>query len=210
MSVKDTSARERVPVGDVVAGDWIVAPEEDSAEPEQLLWRSVQRTPNGSLRWSLKTATGLRHLDQDAWVYRLLSTEPPGTADTDGANDQVSLEVIHALDQERGAEASLIRAIVTGIAIAIPISMVIWVGLVVLAVGDKDPDWGPWLGMALGIGTLSGVYFGALAGFVAKAHVLDDVDRHAVRAVEAAAGLSPSDDLGSRDLAGRGSALRTE
>jgi hypothetical protein len=80
----------------------------------------------------------------------------------------------------------LVRSVFAWVAIAVPFSIVVWVGLVALAVGDKDPEWGPWLGMAAAIGILNGVFFGALAGFITKAHVLDDVDRHTTEIVESA------------------------
>ena len=73
------------------------------------------------------------------------------------------------------------RAIVKSMLIAVPVMIAFEVLLVAVAVGDKDPDWVTWLGMAAGIGVLAGVFFGAWAGFVAKAHVLDDIDLHANR-----------------------------
>jgi hypothetical protein len=82
---------------------------------------------------------------------------------------------------EEAAERALARAIVKSVLISVPLMIAFWVLLVVVAVGDKDPDWGPWLGMAAGIGVLAGVFFGAWAGFVAKAHVLDDIDLHTNR-----------------------------
>ena len=58
------------------------------------------------------------------------------------------------------------------------VSVVIWVGLIALAVGDKHPDWAVWLAMATGIGILCGVFFGAWAGFVTQTHALEELDRH--------------------------------
>jgi hypothetical protein len=187
MSEKDRTGREKVPVADVIAGDWFLARDEDQGDPVQLLWRTGQRSPSGELGWSFKTSAGIRHFDQDEWVYRVIRTEQPVALDiVDPVDDGVLLEAVHALalEEERSAEASLIGTVFAGVAIAIPLSIVIWVGLVALAVGDKDPQWGPWLGMAAAIGVLNGVFFGALAGFITKAHVLDDVDRHATKMVE--------------------------
>jgi hypothetical protein len=188
MSEKDRTVREKVPVADIVVGDWIFTREEDRGDPVQLLWRSVQRLPNGDFRWSFKTNAGLRHFDRDEWVYRVKSTQQPVAGEVDAVGDEVSLEVVHvlALEEERSAEMSLIRAVFVGSAIAIPVSILIWVGLVALAVGGNDPEWGPWLGIAIGIGILNGVFFGAWAGFVTKAHLLDDVDRHATPVVKSA------------------------
>ena len=82
---------------------------------------------------------------------------------------------------EEAAERALARAIVKGMLISVPVMIAFEVLLVAVAVGAGNPDWGSWLGMAAGIGVLAGVFFGAWAGFVAKAHVLDDVDLHANR-----------------------------
>jgi hypothetical protein len=188
MSEQPRPDREKVPVAGIIAGDWIVAHDEDQGEAVQLLWRTGHRAPSGELGWSLKTSAGIRHFDRDEWVYRVTSTEHPVVLDiVDAVDAEVSLEAVHALvlEEERSAEASLIRSVFAAAAIAIPLSIGIWVGLVALAVGDKDPAWGAWLGMAAAIGLLNGVFFGALAGFITKAHVLDDVDQHATTVVEA-------------------------
>jgi hypothetical protein len=189
MSEKHRTDREKVPVADIIAGDWVFAHDEDQGEAVQLLWRTGQRWPSGEFGWSLKTSAGIRHFDRDEWVYRVISTEQPVALDiVDGVDAEVSLEAVQAvaLEEERSAEVSLIRTVFAATAIAIPLSIVIWVGLVALAVGDKDPEWGPWLGMAAAIGLLNGVFFGALAGFITKAHVLDDVDQHMTERVESA------------------------
>src|SRR5207244_803436 len=98
--------------------------------------------------------------------------------------------------------------------VSVPISVVIWVGLIGLAVGNKHPDWPVWVGMATGIGILSGLFFGAWAGFVTQTHRLEELDRHpetigalpehtpGVRA-EAANTAAPTDDrqeLRAQDL----------
>ena len=130
----------------------------------------------------------MRHFDQDATLYRVTSASPPKGSAVDAVEDEVSLDVVHALAEaeEHSAEVQLIRAVFVGVAVSIPVFVLIWVGLVALAVGGKDPDWAVWLGMAALIGILNGVFFGALGAFITRAHVLDDVDRHATQMVEAA------------------------
>jgi hypothetical protein len=88
---------------------------------------------------------------------------------------------------EEAAERALARSIVKSMLISVPLMIAFWVLLVAVAVGNKDPDWGSWLGMAASIGALAGVFFGAWAGFVAKAHVLDDIDLHTNRPLPNAA-----------------------
>ena len=92
---------------------------------------------------------------------------------------------------EVAAERALARAIVKSMLISVPLMIAFEVLLVAVAVGDKDPDWVSWLGMAAGIGVLAGVFFGAWAGFVAKAHMLDDIDLHANRPLPTALRVPP-------------------
>jgi hypothetical protein len=68
--------------------------------------------------------------------------------------------------------------ILKGVAISVPITIPICIALVALAVGGQHPKWGAWLGMAAGIGLLVGLFFGVWAGFVSKAHLLDEVEEH--------------------------------
>jgi hypothetical protein len=189
MHENHTTIREEVPVADIRAGDWIVIPDDaDQGIPEQLLWRFGQRSPDGEFRWSFKTTAGVRHFDQDATLYRVTRPSPPEAGAVDAVEDEVSLDVVHALAEaeEHSAEVQLIRAVFVGVAVSIPVFVVIWVGLVALAVGSKHPDWAVWLGMAALIGILNGVFFGALGAFITHTHVLDDVDRHAIEMVESA------------------------
>jgi hypothetical protein len=189
MSQNRRNEREKVRVADIIAGDWVMAHDDEQGEPVQLLWRTGRRSPSGEFGWSFKTSAGIRHFDEDEWVYRVTSAEQPVVLDlVDTVDDEATLEAVQALglEEERSAEVALLRTVFARVAIAIPLSIVIWVGLIALAVGDKDPDWGPWLGMAAAIGILNGVFFGALAGFITKAHVLDDVDDHVTKMVESA------------------------
>ena len=190
MHENQTTTREEVPVADIRAGDWILPPDDEGlGTPEQFLWRCFgPRSPSGEFRWSFKTTAGVRHFDQGATVYRVTSAEHPKAGAVDAVEDEVSLDVVHALAEaeEHSAEVRLVRAVFIGVAVSIPVFVVIWVGLVALAVGSKDPDWAVWLGMAAVIGIVNGVFFGALGAFVTQAHVLDDVDRHATQMVESA------------------------
>jgi hypothetical protein len=83
-----------------------------------------------------------------------------------------------ALQEELRAERSLVRHVFIGIAVAVPVSIVVWEGLIALAVGGKHPDWPVWLGMAALIGVLTGVFFGTWAGFVSQTHTFEELDHH--------------------------------
>jgi hypothetical protein len=82
-----------------------------------------------------------------------------------------------ALEEERGAERALVRAIIKDVAICVPVAIPIFVGVIALALRSQDPRWGAWLGMAVGIGVLAGLFFGVWAAFVTKAHLLDEIDQ---------------------------------
>ena len=77
------------------------------------------------------------------------------------------------------AERSLWHAVIVWTLVAIPICIVIWCGLITLAVGTKDPQWGAWLGIGVRVGAFAGAFFGGWAAFTAKSHLLDDVDERA-------------------------------
>jgi hypothetical protein len=94
-------------------------------------------------------------------------------------------ELLVPLDDVHGealaAERSLWRATIWGTVIATPICIVIWMLIVVLSVGGKDPAWGAYLGIAAIVGVLAGAFFGGWAAFIAKAHLLDEVDSRGAR-----------------------------
>ena len=100
-------------------------------------------------------------------------------AEMELAGSEVLVPFDDALQETLAAEKSLWRSLIWGILIAIPICCVIWIGLVALAVGGKDPDWGAWIGMGILVGAFAGAFFGGWAAFTAKAHLLDEVDDRA-------------------------------
>ena len=99
--------------------------------------------------------------------------------DLTGPELLVPLDGAHA--EALAAERSLWRAAIWGTVIATPICIVIWMLIVVLAVGGDDPAWGAYLGIAAIVGALAGVFFGGWAAFIVKAHLLDEVDAHGAR-----------------------------
>lgn len=84
-----------------------------------------------------------------------------------------------AIQETLAAEKSLWRSVVIWTIVAIPICIVIWIGLIALAVGGKDPDWGAWIGIGIIVGAFAGAFFGGWAAFTAKSHLLDEVDERA-------------------------------
>jgi threonine/homoserine/homoserine lactone efflux protein len=104
------------------------------------------------------------------------------SSEIDLAGHEIAVAGDDALVEELAAERSLWHAIIVGMLIAVPICILIWCGIIALAVGPNDPqDWFAWLGIGAVVGVLAGAFFGAWAGFTAKAHLLDDVDHRAAR-----------------------------
>lgn len=70
----------------------------------------------------------------------------------------------------RSAEAAMRATIIKSVAIAVPLAIAIFVGMVALAVHNQDPNWNADLAMAAGIGVIAGVFFGLLLGFTLTSH----------------------------------------
>jgi hypothetical protein len=83
----------------------------------------------------------------------------------------------HALEEELQAEHGLGRAISIGVVVAVPINVGVWVGLIAFAVSRSGSALGGPIAMAVGVGVLSGLFFGSWAAFVAKTHVFEELDR---------------------------------
>ena len=63
---------DSIPASDVTAGQWILTHDtDDGDEPVQLLYRTVERLPDGQIRWSFVTSAGLRRFDYEASVDRV-------------------------------------------------------------------------------------------------------------------------------------------
>ena len=84
----------------------------------------------------------------------------------------------HAFEEELQAERGLGRAIIIGVLVAVPINVGVWVGLVAFAVSRSGSALGGPIAMAVGVGVLSGLFFGSWAAFVAKTHLFEELDRN--------------------------------
>jgi hypothetical protein len=82
----------------------------------------------------------------------------------------------HAFE-ELEAEHGLVRAIIIGVLVAVPINVGVWVGLVAFAVSRSGSALGGPIAMAVGVGVLSGLFFGTWAAFVGKTHLFEEMDR---------------------------------
>jgi hypothetical protein len=74
-------------------------------------------------------------------------------------------------DKQPTAEEKMRTTIIKSVAVSVPVAIGVFVGLIVLAVRNQQPDWNAWLSMAVGIGVLAGVFFGLLADFMRTSHL---------------------------------------
>lgn len=110
-------------------------------------------------------------------------TDYEPNTEVEAAGSEIAIPGDEGLSDELAAEKSVWRAVAWGILIAVPICVVIWCLIVVLAVGPEDPsDWAAWIGIGVIVGIFAGAFFGGWAGFTAKAHLLDEIDRSDARA----------------------------
>jgi hypothetical protein len=90
------------------------------------------------------------------------------------------LEVRHEaqLTPIQAAEQKLVVSVAKATAIAIPICIVIWMGIVILAlsVADYPGSWASTIAIGGVVGVLAGVFFGGWAGVLTAAHALDSAD----------------------------------
>jgi hypothetical protein len=91
-------------------------------------------------------------------------------------------QVPSRLEQVRAAERDLLVTAVKASLVAIPICVVIWLGLVTIALAlAHSGNFLVVLPMAGGVGIVAGVFFGGWAAFLLKAHALDELDRRVER-----------------------------
>jgi hypothetical protein len=79
---------------------------------------------------------------------------------------------------ELAAERRLVHQVVLGALLAIPVGVVVCVGIVFVAVRVSGVAAGTPELMAVFVGGLFGVFFGALSGFVRNSDALDELDQH--------------------------------
>ena len=83
------------------------------------------------------------------------------------------------------AESSFWRSAVIGVLIGMPVCVVIWTGIVALAmtITGANLDWGVMLIMSVIVGCFAGVFFGGWAGVTVAAEKLEEAEnathRHA-------------------------------
>jgi len=104
-----------------------------------------------------------------------------------------SLAPVHsgALERQLEAERTMVRSIVLGIFAAAPITIVLAIGMMALAISDKEP-WYVWIGLGAGIGAYAALFFGMFAGVALSTHRFDELDEEASHPGHASSAADPS------------------
>lgn len=81
------------------------------------------------------------------------------------------------------AEAAFWRSAIIGVLVGMPVCVVIWTGIVALAMAitGADLDWGVMIVMSIVVGCFAGVFFGGWAGVTIAAEKLEEAE-HATHA----------------------------
>lgn len=88
-----------------------------------------------------------------------------------------SLEVFErSLAAEQAVEQRLMRSIVKGVLICIPVFVAIFVGMLAVAVNDHT-EWYVWVLVGCLMGLIGAVLFGMLGAVTIAAPTLDEIDK---------------------------------
>jgi DNA-binding CsgD family transcriptional regulator len=83
------------------------------------------------------------------------------------------------LERQLAAERTMVRSVILGILIALPITIAVAIGMMGLAISEKE-SWYGWVGLGAGIGAYAALFFGTWAGVVYSAHTFDELDEEAM------------------------------
>lgn len=93
-----------------------------------------------------------------------------------GAEPLVPAEVV-------AAESHWWKGLIVGMAIGVPVCILIWMAIVAIAVGVMGVGWPVWpaVGMGAAVGVFAGMFLGGWAGVTACAERLDEAEFHSMR-----------------------------
>ncbi len=77
----------------------------------------------------------------------------------------------------------MVRSVILGILIALPVTIALAIGMMGLAISDKE-SWYGWVGLGVGIGAYAALFFGTWGGVVYSTHAFDDLDEEAMHSSE--------------------------
>ena len=82
-------------------------------------------------------------------------------------------------ERQLAAERTMLRSVMVGILIALPITIGLAIGMMGLAISDKA-SWYVWVGLGAGIGAYAALFFGTWGGVVYSMHEFDELDEEAM------------------------------
>ena len=81
-----------------------------------------------------------------------------------------------AIERQLTAERAMVHAIIRDIIVALPFAIAVLVGMMALALSDKQP-WYAWVGLGTVMGVYAAGFFGTIAGVMLSEH-LDEAAMH--------------------------------
>jgi hypothetical protein len=79
------------------------------------------------------------------------------------------------LARQLAVERGVMRSILRGVIIALPVAIAAIIGMMALALRNKQP-WYVWVGLGAGLGVYAADFFGMIGGATLSAHRLDQAD----------------------------------
>ena len=79
------------------------------------------------------------------------------------------------LERQLMAERALVRSVIRGTLIALPITIAVVIGMMALAISDTQA-WYVWVGLGAGLGVYCAGFFGVVGGVMSSAHRLDQIE----------------------------------
>jgi uncharacterized BrkB/YihY/UPF0761 family membrane protein len=84
-----------------------------------------------------------------------------------------------SLAAEEIVEHDLMRSIIKGVAVSVPIGILFFIGMLAVAIGDRT-EWYVWVFLGSAMGIVGAILFGVLGAVTVSATKLDAVDRQAL------------------------------
>lgn len=101
--------------------------------------------------------------------------EVPGSAELSrSASSTTPANVEIETDRQIRAEQAMVRASIVGFLVALPIGIVVLVGMMAVAIGDSQP-WHVWVGLGAGMGVYAAGFLGTTCGCLMSARKLNRI-----------------------------------
>jgi hypothetical protein len=102
----------------------------------------------------------------------LLEVSEPAELSPASSTTPTGVEI--ATDRQVLAEHAMVRASIVGFLVALPIGIVMLVGMMAVAIGDTQP-WYVWVGLGVGMGVYAAGFLGTVGGVLMSARSLNRI-----------------------------------